>query len=279
MKEYENGSFTGERALYNIDNAKIINSKFFDGESPLKECKNLDLLNVTFSYKYPLWYSKNIKVSNTTFNLMSRSGIWYTNNITLKDSTVDAPKEFRRCNKVNIINTNFSIADETLWSCKNINIKDSYFKGDYLMMNSNNIKCENIKVDGNYIFDGCSNIEVRNSYLNSKDSFWNCKNAVIYDSTIIGEYIGWNSENLTFVRCNIESIQGFCYVKNLRLIDCNIKDSNLIFEYSTVNANITCQNVSIKNPIKGKINIDKCDEIILDKDLINPKKVKIRISE
>lgn len=267
--------YSGERSLYGLKNEKLNNIEFHDGESPLKETRNLELDNITFSYKYPLWYSNNIIVKNTKFNLMSRSGIWYTNNIKLIDCVVDAPKEFRRCKNVTIINTNFSIADETLWNCQKVNIKDSYFKGDYLLMNSSNIIMENVKVDGNYIFDGGKNIIVKNSYLNSKDSFWNVKNATVYDSTIIGEYIGWNSQNLTFINCKIESIQGFCYVKNLKLINCEIINTNLAFEYSTLNATIKAQNLSIKNPIKGKIIVDKVDEIILDPKCINPKKTKI----
>lgn len=271
--------YTGERALYGIKDEELNNIEFHDGESPLKETSNLKLNNITFSYKYPLWYSNNIILKKSLFNEMSRSGIWYTNNIKLIDSTVDAPKEFRRCKKVSIINSKFSKAEETLWNCKDVYIKDSYFNGDYLLKNSTNVTLENVRVDGNYIFDGGKNIIVKNCYLNSKDSFWNVKNATIYNSTIIGEYIGWNSENLTFINCKIESIQGFCYVKNLKLIDCEIKNTNLAFEYTTINATIKAQNLSIKNPIKGKIVVDRVDDIILDEKYINPKKTKIIVGK
>ena len=40
-KVYKQGLYTGERALYDIHDAEIIDSTFDDGESPLKECSDL----------------------------------------------------------------------------------------------------------------------------------------------------------------------------------------------------------------------------------------------
>lgn len=48
---------------------------FDNGESPLKEAKNITLKNSIFKWKYPLWYDENVKIENTTFETMSRSGI------------------------------------------------------------------------------------------------------------------------------------------------------------------------------------------------------------
>ena len=84
MKQFK-GTFTGERALYDIHDAEIVDSIFEDGESPLKECSDLSLRDVEFRWKYPLWYGSNIKCIRTTFREMSRSGIWYTNNISIID--------------------------------------------------------------------------------------------------------------------------------------------------------------------------------------------------
>lgn len=96
MKEFKDDYYEGERPLYALCDAKLTNTTFGVGESPLKETANLDLDGVVFTYKYPLWYSNHIKVNNTIFETLSRSGIWYTNDIEITDSTIQAPKEFRR---------------------------------------------------------------------------------------------------------------------------------------------------------------------------------------
>ncbi|MCR0303803.1 DUF3737 family protein [[Clostridium] innocuum] len=50
-------------------------STFAQGESPLKESRNIRLHNSIFKWKYPLWYSTNIECSHTTLMETARSGI------------------------------------------------------------------------------------------------------------------------------------------------------------------------------------------------------------
>ena len=45
MKEYREEFFKGERALFAVDGAKIYDCIFDDGESPLKESKNIEVYN------------------------------------------------------------------------------------------------------------------------------------------------------------------------------------------------------------------------------------------
>lgn len=264
MKKYINESFSGERSLFKSDSIEIECSRFHDGESPLKESKNIIVNKCSFEWKYPLWYSENIKVNDTLFKPMSRSGIWYTKNITLTNCMVEAPKEFRRSSKIVINNCKFLDASETLWNCDDIKIYDSFFDGDYLLMNSTNIEINNLHLEGNYICDGAKNVIIKNSILNSKDSFWNSENVTIYDSKINGEYIGWNSKNVTFINCEIESNQGFCYMDNVVLKNCKLINTTLAFEYSTVNADIDSTIDSVKNPISGKITSKGIKKLITD---------------
>lgn len=279
MKNLKNGVYEGERALFKGKNLNIDGCRFQNGESPLKESKNIKVLNSTFSWKYPLWYSKNIKVCNSTFEEMSRSGIWYTKNISLDNCDIIAPKEFRRSKNITITNSTFHNAQETLWSCDGITLKDVKAKGDYLMMNSKNVDVDNLHLDGNYVLDGGSNIVIRNSVLNAKDSFWNCKNVLVENTKIVGEYIGWNSKNVTFVNCEIESHQGFCYMENVKLVNCTLKNTDLAFEYSTVDADIKSKVTSIKNPISGRIKCQGYDELILDDNELDFNKVNIVVGE
>ena len=67
MQEIKEKFFEGEHALYGLSNAILENVTFGNGESPLKETKDLVIKNNIFKYKYPLWYSDNIKVTDSTF--------------------------------------------------------------------------------------------------------------------------------------------------------------------------------------------------------------------
>lgn len=264
--EIKNKSFTQERALFDAKGVKVSDSTFDGpGESPLKQSKDSEVKNVSFKYKYPLWYSSNVRVEDTRFYELGKSGIWYTNDISMKNVQIDAPKEFRRCKNVKLENVKFLNAQETLWTCDGIELKNVTAKGDYFAMNSSNMKCDNFNLEGNYFFDGGKNIEVRNSKLVSKDSFWNCENVVVYDSIIIGEYIGWNSKNLTFVNCQIESNQGFCYIDGLKLVNCTFNKTDLSFEYCTnIDAEVKGKIDSVKNPCGGRIKCDEIGQLILD---------------
>lgn len=280
MKKLTQGLFVGERALYHSRDLEIIDSTFADGESPLKESKNINLDNCIFKWKYPLWYCENVKVKNTTWLDTARSGIWYTKNIEIVDSFIEAPKQFRRAEDITLINVSIPNAEETLWTCKNVTLKNVTAKGNYFLMNSENIKVDDFVLAGNYAFDGAKNIEIRNARMNSKDSFWNCENVTVYDSTIIGEYLGWNSKNVTFINCTIDSNQGMCYMDGIKMINCKLLNTDLSFEFChNVDADIKSKIDSVKNPYDGVIKAHEIDEVIMDKELVNPDDTKIIIGK
>lgn len=95
---------TGERALFQSENLAVYDSVFEDGESPLKESSSLYLDNCLFRWKYPLWYCKHVDVKECTWFDMARAGVWYTDDISVRDSIVEAPKNFRRCRGVTLTN-------------------------------------------------------------------------------------------------------------------------------------------------------------------------------
>lgn len=111
------------------------------------------------------------------------------------------------------------------------------------------------------------NLHIKNSYLDTKDAFWHSKNVIVENSVIKGEYLGWFSENLTLINCKIIGTQPLCYCKNLKLVNCTMENTDLSFEYSDVQAEITGHIVSIKNPKSGTIIADSVDEII-DEDSV-----------
>lgn len=279
MKEIIQKYLTGERALFNKNYFKIYDSTFADGESPLKECNNIELYSSMFKWKYPLWYSKNIKLIDCTLFEMARAGIWYTDKITLENTIIEAPKNFRRSSNIMLKNVTFSNAVETLWHCDNVKMENVSAKGDYFAMNSKNMNINNLTLIGNYSFDEAKDVEIRNSKMLSKDAFWNSENITVYNSFISGEYLGWNSKNLTLINCTIESLQGMCYINNLIMKNCKLLNTTLAFEYSTVEAEINGKIDSVLNPLGGYIHADFIDELILEKDKVDISKTRIIYNE
>ena len=277
MKEtYRQGFFTGERALYGKKDIRVEDSVFDDGESPLKECRDVELSYCLFRYKYPLWYCENVKADNCTWYEMARAGVWYTKDLTVTNASIEAPKNFRRCRNLTLSNVTFHNAEETLWHCDGVKLNRVVAaRGPYFCMNSRNLEIDDLTLDGNYSFDGAENVVIRNSRLLTKDAFWNSRNVTVYDSYISGEYLGWNSENLRLVNCTIESLQGMCYIKNLKMENCKLIHTNLAFEYSEVDADLKGRADSVFNPKCGHISIPEIGELIVETDKVDPEKTEI----
>ena len=212
MNQYTQQKFVGERALFQSRDLELSYCTFADGESPLKESKNLKIENCLFQWKYPLWYCRNVEVKHSTMFEMARAGIWYTDHISMEDITYQAPKGFRRCKDVVLKDINFPNAAETLWNCSQVKMQNVTAKGDYFAMGSSDMEIDNFTLVGNYSFDGAKNLTIRNARMLSKDAFWNCENVTVYDSFISGEYLGWNAKNVPLINCTLESEQGMCYM-------------------------------------------------------------------
>ncbi|MCD7848033.1 MAG: DUF3737 family protein [Oscillospiraceae bacterium] len=269
---------TGERALFMSRDLAIKDTIFADGESPLKDSHNITLDGCMFKWKYPLWYCKDIEANNCTWFEMARAGVWYTDNISVTDCAIEAPKNFRRCNNLSLKNVSFSDAKETLWACNDVKIQNVTAKGDYFAMNCDGMDVDGLILYGNYSFDGAKNVNIRNSKLLSKDAFWNGDNVTVTNCFISGEYLGWNAKNLTLIDCTIESLQGMCYIENLKMVNCKLINTTLAFEYSTVDAEINGSVDSVINPTSGRIKADHIDELILEKDKIDPSKTIIIVN-
>ena len=251
-KEIRQQYLTGERPLFMGKDLKIYDTIFDNGESPLKESRNIELYGSMFKWKYPLWYSKNILAEDCTWFEMARAGVWYTDNITVRNAMIEAPKNFRRCHGVVLENVDFPNAQETLWSCKQVKMDRVTAKGDYFAMNCTDMELNDFKLDGNYSFDGAKNVEIHNAKMLSKDAFW-------------------NSENV--------SLQGMCYIDNLVMKNCKLINTTLAFEYSTVDADIHGKIDSVLNPSGGTIRAEHIGDLIIEKDKIDPSKTKIICSD
>ena len=281
MKLIKDQEFGGERPLYTLHDAKLENVTIHLGESSIKESGNIEAENCTFEGKYVFWECRGFKTTNCLYRESARSSLWYSENGTLVNCRVEAPKMFRRMKGIRIENCDFTNAQETLWDCDDVVIKDSRIENaDYLGMHTNNVRIENYHQEGNYSFQYSKNVEIKNSLLNSKDAFWECENVTLTDCEINGEYLGWYSKNLRLIRCHITGEQPLCYCENLYMEDCTMgEDANLAFEYSTIEATIKGHVHSIKNPTSGSIEVESVGEIIIDENQKSPANCKIKVKE
>ncbi len=276
MRDIGEQVFTGERALFKTAGARIDGCVFNDGESPLKESRDLEISASIFRWKYPLWYCRDVAVRTTAFAEMARAGIWYASNVSLEDCSYEAPKGLRRCTNVRIARTSFPNAAETLWNCSGVALDTVSIRGDYVAMGSSNLYVRGLDLIGNYSFDGVRDAIVEDSRLLSKDAFWNSENVTVRNSFISGEYLGWNSRGLAFENCTIESLQGLCYIDGLALKNCRILNTNLAFEYCTgIDADVASRIDSVKNPVSGTIRAREIGDVIFDDDSVDPAGVRI----
>ena len=88
-KVIKNEAFQEERSLYGLDNCLVDSCTFsgpLDGESPLKECKNITINNCKFDLRYPMWHIDTITLSNSYFSELCRAALWYCDNIVIANS-------------------------------------------------------------------------------------------------------------------------------------------------------------------------------------------------
>lgn len=272
MELIKDKEFGGERPLYASHGLELENVTIHAGESALKECSDIVARHCRFEGKYPFWCVDRFRIYDSEFTPGARAALWYSRDLEMKDTVVDAPKMFREMDGMTLENVRLNDAQETMWHCRGVKLRSVEVRnGDYLFMHSSDIDIRDYRQQGNYSFQYCRDVVIRNAVLDTKDAFWNTENVTVYDSEIDGEYLGWYSRNLRLVRCRIGGTQPLCYAENLVLEDCTFADdADLAFEYSTVEATINGHVPSVKNPTSGHITADTIGEVILDSNCRRP---------
>lgn len=275
----QNTEFGGERPLFASHNIILKGVTIHAGESALKACTDVEAIDCRFEGKYPFWHVDRFVIDHCLFTEGARAALWYSSNLRMTDTLVEAPKMFREMDGIELSNVRIPNAQETMWHCHNVRMRDvEVAKADYLFMHSTNIDIDRYVQQGNYSFQYCRDVVIRNARIDSKDAFWNTENVTIYDSELTGEYLGWHSVNLKLVRCRISGTQPLCYTKGLIMEDCTMaEDCDLSFEDSELNAVVKGRITSVKNPKTGSIKADEIDKIIIDKNILEPADCKITV--
>ena len=266
----ENQIFSKERDLYNLKDTVVQNCKIEgeeDGESALKECRNIHVINTELKLRYPLWHDHTFLIKNCHMYDTCRAALWYSTNGTISSSKLHGIKALRECSNISINHCDIN-SDEFGWKCNDIIMANTKINSAYLFFESNNITLKNVEFKGKYSFQYVKNLIINDSILDTKYSFWHSKNVVIKNSVVKGEYLGWYSEDLTLINCTITGLQPLCYCKHLTLINCTMVGCDLAFENCTnIAAEVRGKMKSIKNPISGSIKVDEVEEIIFDNEV------------
>ncbi len=267
MELVKDKQYGGERPLFGSHDMRLDNITIVDGESGIKCCKNLECVNSKFYGKYPWWHVDGSVIEDCYFAPGSRSAIWYSNDMVMRNCVIDGPKFFREMRNLELENVKITDADETFWKIDGMKIRNvELHEGTYPFMFSKNIYVDGLKSDSKYVFQYCKNVEVHNAEITTKDSFWECENVTVYDSKLDGEYLAWHSKNVKLVRCHISGEQPLCYLDGITLEDCTFDPAcDRAFEDSSnIDAQIRGAIAEVKNPISGHIVADAIGRITYD---------------
>lgn len=274
MKTIKKETLDQERALYASQNLIVENCKFdgpADGESALKEGRNIIVNNSFFNLRYPFWHDKKLVINKCKLTDLCRAALWYSKDIKITKTDLFGIKALRECKGI-VIEDSRVDSREFGWRNFNVTINNTkLINTDYFMFETRKIRMNKINMKGKYSFQYTNDVVIENSVLDTKDAFWHAKNVTVKNSTIKGQYLAWYSNGLTLINCKIIGTQPLCYCKNLKLINCTMQKTDLAFEYSDVEADITGSIDSVKNPKSGYIKADKIKKIILEDSIIKSK--------
>lgn len=268
MELIKDKQFGGERPLFGSHDTRFESIIISDGESGIKCCRNIECADSKFYGKYPWWHVDGSVIDNCYFAPGSRSAIWYSNNMVMRNCVIDGPKFFREMHNLSLENVKINDADETFWKVSGLKIKNvELHEGTYPFMFCKDVYVDGLKSDSKYVFQYCKNVEVHHAEITTKDSFWECENVTVYDSNLDGEYLAWHSKNIRLVRCRISGEQPLCYLDGITLEDCTFDAAcDRTFEdCSNINAQISGKLTEVKNPISGRIVADEIGKITYTK--------------
>lgn len=266
MNTITNKTFDEERALYGSQNLIIKDCNFdgpADGESALKEGKDIVIQNCFFNLRYPFWHDEGLKITATEMTELCRAALWYSHDIEIVDTKLHGIKALRECGNVKMCGCEI-VSPEFGWSVQGIEMEDCTAESEYFMMRSNHLDFRNVRMKGKYSFQYITDSVFEDCVFDTKDAFWHGKDITIRNCVVMGGYLAWYSENITFENCKIIGTQPLCYCRNLRLINCEMIETDLSFERSEVEATLTAPIDSIKNPLSGHIYVPAVGEIIKD---------------
>lgn len=229
------GSADGESAMKESSNIEVVDSYFnlrypfwHDTKVRIKDSEMTELCRAA------LWYSTDIEVTGTKFHgikalrecsdvLIKDSDIispefgWSVHNIKMVDSTADSEYfmmrsdglefenvemkgkySFQYIENSKFINCKFDTKD-AFWHAKNVVVKDSVVKGEYLAWYCENVTFENCLIIGTQPLCYCKNLKLVNCKMQDADLAFEKSDV---DATILSDVISIKNPKSGTIRVN-----------------------------------------------------------------------------
>ena len=100
MTTIRNQCFDEERALYGSDGVEVISCLFdgpADGESALKESRNIAARSSRFNLRYPFWHDEHVVIDGCELTPLCRAAAWYSRDVKITDTRLHGIKALREC--------------------------------------------------------------------------------------------------------------------------------------------------------------------------------------
>ena len=130
----KNRRFDEERALYHLQHGDVEGCDFSgpaDGESVLKEARDIRLKDCRFSLRYPLWHVQGFSMDHSVMDEKTRAAIWYARDGKITRSELCGVKALRECGDVSLRDCRI-VSPEFGWKCGGISLTDSTVESEYL---------------------------------------------------------------------------------------------------------------------------------------------------
>ena len=150
-----NKQFDEERALYYLQHTDVVKCTFAgpaDGESVLKEARDVKLENCSFSLRYPLWHVEKFHMHDSKMDELTRAAIWYAKDGVITDSDLHGIKAVRECDSIRISDCTVT-SEEFGWKSSNITVVDSTLAAQYLFLDSRDVTLDKVKMRTSYLVD------------------------------------------------------------------------------------------------------------------------------
>ena len=98
MKNIEGLLLDAERALYGEASLLVKDCRFegaADGESALKECRDIITENCYFDLRYPFWHDKRVNILDCELTENCRAALWYSEWVDISNTRLHGIKALR----------------------------------------------------------------------------------------------------------------------------------------------------------------------------------------
>ena len=148
-----NKYFDGERPLYESRDVELHRVTIGEGESGLKESRGVKAIDCRFEGMYVLWECEDVECKKCTFSTTDRAPMWYGKNYRLWDCRIDAPKAFRELENIIVKSSKISDGIESFWHCVGGRLSNiEMLNADYAFLHSKQFEISNLRLQGKYAF-------------------------------------------------------------------------------------------------------------------------------